>query len=220
MKVMSLLLALFAWPALGKNIRHQDYPSDWWREIPRSEAASWEVLPQDAKPGEVILSKRTELGILSNFAATPIEIDGEKFPGVEGFWQMMKYPEGTHDERLRFPGLQWKFTRDQVGQMVGFEAKNAGNLAEQNMKAMNINWITFKGKKMLYRIPEKGDHYQLIRRAMVSKLEKNPDVKRILLATGNLILKPDHHQGDDIPPAWKYYEIWMELRSELMNRAK
>ena len=32
---------------------------------PRHEAASWESLPQDAGPGEVILSKRNELGLLS-----------------------------------------------------------------------------------------------------------------------------------------------------------
>jgi hypothetical protein len=43
----------------------KDYPREWWIDIPRHEAAAWEILPQDAKPGEVILSKRTELGILS-----------------------------------------------------------------------------------------------------------------------------------------------------------
>ena len=45
----------------------QDFPSDWWRPVPREDAASWEILPQDALPGEVILSKRTELGIFSYF---------------------------------------------------------------------------------------------------------------------------------------------------------
>jgi hypothetical protein len=33
-------------------------------------------VPQEAGPGEVILSKRDELGLLSNFAATPFEFHG------------------------------------------------------------------------------------------------------------------------------------------------
>ena len=50
---------------------------------------------------------------------------------------------------------------------------------------------------------------------MRAKLEQNPEVKRILLATGDLILKPDHHGEEKPPPEWKYYEIWMQLRKEL-----
>ena len=48
-----------------------NYPQEWWVEIPRDQARSWEILPQDANEGEVILSKRTELGIFSNFSYTP-----------------------------------------------------------------------------------------------------------------------------------------------------
>lgn len=214
-----VLIALF-WassPAEGEA-KKTNYPRDWWKDVPRREAASWEILPQEAKPGEVILSKRTELGILSNFAKTSFQLDGKQYPSVEGFWQMMKYPEGANDERARFPGLSWKFTRDQVAKMVGFEAKNAGNLAEKNMSQMNINWVTYDGKKLIYRTSEKGDHYQIIRGAMLAKLEQNPKVKELLLATGDLILRPDHDQGANVPPAWKYYDIWMELRSEVRKK--
>ena len=42
----------------------------------------------------MILSKRNELGILSNFAATPFTLYGKRYASVEGFWQMMLYPEG------------------------------------------------------------------------------------------------------------------------------
>jgi hypothetical protein len=99
--------------------------------------------------------------------------------------------------------------------MLGFEAKRAGTLAEHNMKIMNINWVTYEGKKMPYRVIEKGEHYQLIRRAMQAKLDQNPEVKRLLKATGNLILRPDHDQGANVSPAWRYFEIWMEIRTEL-----
>jgi hypothetical protein len=53
----------------------------------------WEVLPQEAGPGEVILSKRHELGLLSNFAPTPFTFRGRRYASLEGFWQMMLYPE-------------------------------------------------------------------------------------------------------------------------------
>jgi hypothetical protein len=49
---------------------------------------------------------------------------------------------------------------------------------------------------------------------MRQKLADNPELKTLLLSTGDLVLRPDHEQGD-APPAWKYYEIYMELRSEL-----
>ena len=71
------------------------YPAHWWTPVPEDQKAAWEILPQAAKPGEVILSKRNELGILSNFAATPFTFRGRRYAGVEGFWQMMLYPEGT-----------------------------------------------------------------------------------------------------------------------------
>lgn len=41
------------------------------------------------------------------------------------------------------------------------------------------------------------------------------EVKRTLLATGDLTLKPDHHGEENPPPEWKYYDIWMQIRSEL-----
>ncbi len=111
-----------------------DYPAAWWAEVPRDGAPSWEILPQDAAPGEVILSKRTELGVFSNFAATPIELDGETYASLEGFWQMMKYPEDANDIRTTAPGIMWPYTRAQFGQLVGFAAKMQG-MDENSVKA-------------------------------------------------------------------------------------
>jgi len=61
------------------------YPAHWWTPVPEDQKPAWEVLPQAAKPGEVILSKRNELGILSNFAATPFTLRGKRYASVEGF---------------------------------------------------------------------------------------------------------------------------------------
>jgi predicted NAD-dependent protein-ADP-ribosyltransferase YbiA (DUF1768 family) len=193
------------------------YPTHWWTPVSNEGAPSWEILPQEAGPGEVILSKRHELGLLSNFAATPFTLHGKKYASVEGFWQMMLYPESVDDPREKFPGLEWNFTREQVAQMAAFEAKSAGTLAEANMAKMGIDWVSFDGRRFPYRPAEPGEHYRLIVAAMRAKLEQNPDVKRVLLATGKLKLKPDHHQEPNAPREWRYNEIWMEIRNKLRS---
>ena len=43
-------------------------------------------------------------------------------------------------------------------------------------------------------------------------MSKDKKVAKVLESTGNLILVPDHKQGDKAPPAWKYHEIYMEIR--------
>lgn len=196
--------------------RH-NYPAHWWQEVPREGAPAWEILPQDAGPGEVILSKRNELGILSNFAPTPFTMDKVNYASVEGFWQSLKYPESENDERLKDPHVVWKFTRAQVQNMTAFEAKDAGNLANANMKQLGITWVTYQGKKINYLENSKGAFYQLVFRAMGLKLEQNAEVKNILLMTGDLVLKPDHKQSGTEAPAWKYFDIWMEYRDKLQE---
>ncbi len=221
----------------------------------------WEILPQEALPGEVVLSKRHELGLLSNFAATPFEFRGKRYASLEGFWQAMKFPEGPDDPRSQFPGLEWKYTHDEVAQMTAFEAKAAGDLGSRNMKTMGIDWVTFEGRRMPYRPgkgpeqetsngeksagdgvgtflrqevdaaveshgsqkahdadPTKGEHYRLIVEATREKVRQNPEVERVLLSTGDLVLKPDHHQEPDAPAAWRYYEILSDIRRELQQR--
>src|ERR1043166_4498666 len=114
------------------------YPAVWWQAADRATAPSWEILPQEAGPGEVILSKRNELGLLSNFAATPFTYHGKRYESFKGFWQMMLYPEGPNDPRATHSRVTWNYTREQVAQMTAFEAKSAGTLAEENMKLMGI----------------------------------------------------------------------------------
>jgi predicted NAD-dependent protein-ADP-ribosyltransferase YbiA (DUF1768 family) len=208
------VLAIFAVVAQAEG----GYPAHWWTPVPEAQKASWEILPQAARPGEVILSKRNELGILSNFATTEFTFRGKRYASVEGFWQMMLYPEGPGDARAKAPGIVWPYTREQVAQMTAFEAKDAGTLAEENMRKIGIDWVTFEGKKIPYRSAVKGEHYRLIVEAMRAKLEQNPKVREILLATGNLILRPDHTTEPDEPPEWRYNEVWMEIRQQLKAR--
>ncbi len=199
------------------NAPETNYPERWWTPVPKEGAPAWEILPQEAGPGEVILSKRNDLGILSNFAATPFDFHGVNYASVEGFWQMMKYPEGPDDPRS-VANLHWTYSRDQVAHLTGFEAKRAGDLASANMKTLGIDWVTFENQRMPYRSPARGEHYRLIVEAMRAKLRQNPQVRETLLATGDLVLKPDHHQSASDPDEWRYFEIWMQLRSELQRR--
>lgn len=200
--------------------RNPHYPAHWFAPVSEVGKPDWEILPQEARPGEVILSKRNELGLLSNFAPTPFTFHHQRYASLEGFWQMMLYPEGPKDPRATFPGITWKYSRDQVSQMTAFEAKSAGTLAEENMKRMNIGWATFEGKRFRYRSWRPAEHYRLIMAATWAKVNQNPEVKSVLLATGNLILKPDHHGEHNPPPEWKYYEILTRIRSTLQRTGR
>jgi predicted NAD-dependent protein-ADP-ribosyltransferase YbiA (DUF1768 family) len=197
------------------------YPAKWFTPVVVAHPPAWEILPQAAGPGEVILSKRNELGILSNFAATSFQYRGKKYASVEGFWQMMHFPEakvdGRRDPRLKVSKRKWKYKREKVAGMTAFAAKKAGDHAEKIEADLGIDWVSFEGKKVPYWSKTPGEHYKIIREAMVEKMNQNPEVKRVLLSTGDLILKPDHHSDPDAPPEWRYYEIWMKLRSELQK---
>ena len=217
MTKLALLLVLSVLGQQGSSPIKRDarYPAHWWTAVSEIGKPEWEILPQDAGPGEVILSKRNELGLLSNFAATPFTYRGKRYASLEGFWQMMLYPEGPNDPRAKFPGLEWKHTRDEVAQMTAFEAKSAGTLAEENMKRMGITWATFEGKRFTYRSMKHGQHYRLILAATWAKVNQNAEVRRVLMSTGDLILKPDHKSGPNAPDEWRYYELWMKIREQL-----
>jgi predicted NAD-dependent protein-ADP-ribosyltransferase YbiA (DUF1768 family) len=191
------------------------FPAHWWTPVPPESAAAWEILPQAAGPGEVIVSKRHELGLLSNFAPTPFTYRGKRYASLEGFWQMMLYPEGPDDPRARFAGVEWPFTRDSVARMTAFEAKRAGQLAEKNMEHIGIDWATFEGRRFPYRSARPGQHLRLIVAATREKVRQNPKVALLLLSTGDLVLRPDHHEEPDAPPEWRYCDILVDIRAEL-----
>src|SRR5271157_3832073 len=159
-KKLSIVLAavVLAWTCLAQP--RDSFPAHWWTPVVDAHKPDWEILPQAAKPGEVILSKRNELGILSNFAATPFTLRGVRYASVEGFWQMMLYPEGPDDPRAQATSLMWPHTRAEVAQMTAFEAKAAGDIGEHNMRKMGIDWVTFERKRMPYRSMAKGEHYR------------------------------------------------------------
>ena len=201
-------------------VEHQ-YPPEWWAPVDPQTAPSWEILPQMAsqEKNEVILSKRNELGILSNLAETPFVFRGKKYQSVEGLWQAMKFPEDNKDPRFQ-PGIHWPFTRFEVMLQSGFQAKDSGKIANENMKKLGIKWISFEGDRFEYNATDSGKqkHYEIILAAMKEKLNQNKEVQRVLLKTGDLVLLPDHDQGANPAPAYLYGKIWMQLRQDMQSK--
>ncbi len=213
MKFAVLMVALYSFVSAANP-----YPDTWWTPVLDKNVPSWEILPQSAarEKNEVILSKRNELGILSNFAAAPITILGTRYASLEGLWQSMKYPESTSDLRMKILGA-WPMKRSEVAALTAFEALKAGKEAEKLMVANKINWVSFSGFKIDYKGNDSEAFYEVIEAATRAKIDQNPEVKKTLLATGDLILKPDHHEDKDGTKAWKYYEIYMKLRGDLKS---
>src|SRR5438309_10935882 len=49
----------------------------------------------------------------------------------------------------------------------------AGDLAEENMRRMNIDWVSFEERRFAYRSPKPGEHYRLIVAATREKVKQN-----------------------------------------------
>ena len=86
------------------------------------------------------------------------------------------------------------------------------------MKENKIPWVTYKKKTLTYRESGKAEFYKTIFAGMKEKLFSNKKVQKVLCATGDLKLLPDHDQGPNPPAAWKYHEIWMELRAQYCKK--
>lgn len=192
------------------------YPEHWWQDPNDTEPLWWEILPSAVKPdsGMVILSKRNELGLLSNFAATPFVFEGRSYSSLEGFWQSLKYPESPKDERFE-ACPSWPYSRFQVEGLTGVIAQRSGVAAEEIMKTHGIEWITYRGEKIDYKGKDQDRHFDLISAATLCKVQQNKQVAEVLFRTRGLQLLPDHHQSPDSPRAWRYFEIMMDLRRNL-----
>lgn len=193
------------------------YPKHWWEPFPEEEKYSWEILPQKYKKSDdkVILSKRNELGLLSNFAATPFIFEGNPVNSLEGLWQGMKYPDPDllNDPREKlFNKLP---SRTYVQGLVGLEAWRAGREADIILKKNGINWISHNGEKIFYKGKDKKKHYEIIRNASRAKVDQNALVKEVLMETGDLKLFPDHIQDSDATDAYKYFNIYELIREEI-----
>jgi hypothetical protein len=134
---------------------------------------------------EIRIARREAHGARHRFGVRPRGKGGPPKPGAAAS-KRAKVPAGSMPYAgmadLGFvergaPGIAWTHTRGEVARMTPFEAKDAGTMAEANMRKMGIDWVTFEGRRMPYRSKEKAAHYRLIVAAKRAKLEQNPGVR-------------------------------------------
>lgn len=210
-----IIFALFLFVSASDSFA---YPSHWWKKIAENERqGSWEVLPHEVLKNKVlVLSKRNELGVFSNFANTPFELDKKEYASIEALWQMMKYPDlsDPNDPRNSIKHL-FKLTREDVSKLSGFEAKKVGDIANKINEKYNLkNILSYKKRIFNYKDFSEGSlyHYQIIKKAIELKVLSHPDIYKLLLTTKGLKLVPDHIQGDNLPKSYLYHEILMDIR--------
>lgn len=144
-------------------------------------------------------SKTETERMLSNLAYTPFKLNDKIYNSVEGFWQGLKFPD---EEK-----------RNEIAKLWGVEAKKAGNKAEKS------NEFEYQGKKFQVGSEE---HQDLIRQAIKVKLEQNPHVLDLLLATGNkkithILINPQTghvHPDSQTIPGKIFCQFLMDLREE------
>lgn len=195
-----------------------NYPAHWWQKVPDNQRqGSWEILPHECNKGELVLSKRNELGVFSNLGHSPFVLDGVRYESVEGLWQGMKYPEVEDRNDIRNTFNTYPYTREEVYLMHGFASKKAGDTANAVNKKNGIDWVSYQGVKFNYKDMASGSdlHYQIIYSAILAKVEQNQHIKDLLLKTKGLILKPDHKQGSNKPKSYFYHQILMDIRDSL-----
>jgi hypothetical protein len=145
--------------------------------------------------------------LLSTFAHTPFTLFCAAAPitcaSVEGFWQGLKWPEGSAD-------------RERIFGMWALEAKLAG------LGAPATTHVRFCGRDLAIGT---SDHHDLARLAMRAKLEQNLEVQHALEATDDLVLTHIllDETGKPYPdsltlPAATFCAIWTELRHEWRSR--
>ena len=108
------------------------------------------------------------LKLISNFAATPFELDGLRYGSIEAFWQGLKFPDEAR--------------RRELAPLHGAKAKDAGFSAPQ------ADTIIYAGQTVRVGTWE---HWQLMERATVAKFAQNVTARDVLLSTGE---RPLMHQ--------------------------
>lgn len=189
------------------------YPPHWWARLELADKPDWEILPHEAAAGEVILSKRNELGLLSNLAPTAFELDGLRYASVEALWQMTKLPDSADPLDPR-SAVVWPVARATMRTLAGLEAKRLGDQSSDLMKTHGWGWVSYSAERWTYPEKTRGPFYHLIRRALEAKLAAHREVRDVLRATRGLRLRPDHVQTGLLSPAHLYHEMWMELRDQ------
>ncbi|MCE5279465.1 MAG: NADAR family protein [Planctomycetaceae bacterium] len=139
----------------------------------------------------IFYSTKSENGYLSNFAAYPIELDGQIWPTSEHYFQAQKFPRTEHAVRIR----------QTPSPMI------AARLGRSRRVPIRPDWEQVKDAVMLA--------------ALRAKFSQHPDLREMLLATGEARIveraKKDRYWGDggDGSGRNRLGELLMQVRDEL-----
>ena len=133
--------------------------------------------------------------LISNFAATPFDLEGKTYRSVESFWQGLKFPDEADRRRL--------------AQLDGARARAEGET--QGYGAT----IAYGG----HDIPVgTWPHWQLMETACRAKFEQNGETRAALLATGDRPLTHIVRRDSRTIPGAIMAAIWMCIRADLRRR--
>jgi predicted NAD-dependent protein-ADP-ribosyltransferase YbiA (DUF1768 family) len=133
--------------------------------------------------------------LISNFAHTPFELDGQRYGSIEAFWQGLKFSEETR--------------RQEIAPLHGQDARRAG------FGAPEADSIEYRSK--VIRIGT-ADHWRLMAFACWAKFNQHEAAKQALLATGERPLVHKTRRDSRNIPGVVMADIWMKVRRGLINR--
>jgi len=145
------------------------------------------------EPINVTSRSPAPLDLLSNFAATPFELDGVTYASVESFWQGLKF--ATRRERMA------------VAEMAGPRARKEGEKVGYGAT------VTYAGEEIPVGT---WGHWQLMERATAAKMAQNEPAREALLATAPRPLTHRVRRDSKTIPGVVMADIWMRLRARLL----
>jgi predicted NAD-dependent protein-ADP-ribosyltransferase YbiA (DUF1768 family) len=132
--------------------------------------------------------------LISNFAHTPFELDGQPYASVEAFWQGLKFPDES--QRREIAPLH-----GDVARRAGFDAAESATLEYRGRTIRVGTW----------------DHWQLMSLACWAKFTQHEAARQALLDTGERPLTHKVRRDSRNIPGVVMADIWMKIRRGLVN---
>ena len=132
--------------------------------------------------------------LISNFSASPFELDGRIYASVESFWQGLKFPSQTDRER--------------IAELYGSAAKRAG---DEVSYGPTITYGDVEIPVGTWR------HWHLMERACWAKFSQNADAGEALKSTGERPIEHRMRRDSRSIPGVIMCQIWMRIRSALQQ---
>jgi len=143
-----------------------------------------------------IISTSTDpdVRVISNFAATPFELDHRSYASVEGFWQGLKFDDDAK--------------RREIAALAGPIARHAGD------EASETGTFVYNNRTIRAGSPE---HWQLMALACRAKFSQHEEARRALLITGERPLVHKTRRDSRTIPGVIMADIWMKIRTDLLK---